>query len=64
MCVFCLCSMCDVVWLVLVVLSFECVLIHVSVWFLSELLCDAVRFGCLNGFVCLWACLCLIACLV
>ena len=47
-----------------VVLSFECVLMHVPVWFLSELLCDAVWLGCLCGFVCLCACLCLIACLV
>ena len=47
-----------------VVLSFERVLIHVSVWFLSESLCDAVWFGCFCGVVCLCACLCLIACLV
>ena len=61
---FCLCSICDVICLILVVLSFECVLIHVSAWFLSELLGDVVWFGCLCGFVCLCACLCVIACIV
>ena len=43
------------------VLSSECVLIHVSLWFLCGSLCDVVCFGCLCGlcvFVCVFACKC------
>ena len=42
----------------------ECDLIHVSVWFLCELLCDVVCFGCLCGVVCLFACLRVSVCFV
>ena len=47
-----------------VVLSFECDIINVSGWFLSEIVCDVVWLACVCGVVCVCACLCLSVCLV